>query len=137
MRHKPSGRRISGIHVGPIESRYALSSGGCGHSAHSARCPFRAAEKLQQWIIVRPLCAQILAVLVLLVAGSDYWAFDMPNPTADMPNPTAPMDAAASVFSTNRHSATLIHAPQLPDDCCLFCGSLVLSVAEGSPLLNR
>ena len=72
--------------------------------------------------IVSRRLARIVALIVLIVAGGDYCAFDWSDPMAPM--------NAASDHSINPHRASSILANQSNDDGCLFCGSFTVAAVH-------
>lgn len=75
---------------------------------------------------------RLVAVVVLLVSFSDYWAFDRWDPTAPM-NSSGP-DAFAAL-DWHRASGASVRCTNLPDDHCAFCSPLMAPSAPVVPPL--
>ncbi|HEY4085497.1 MAG TPA: hypothetical protein VGM43_06140 [Bryobacteraceae bacterium] len=73
-----------------------------------------------------PLC-RIVAVLLLLTGAADFLEFDSSDPSASMSASEWAAQRIQPASSGHRYSLPLkVHAPSLPDDGCIFCGSALL-----------
>ena len=76
---------------------------------------------------------RLVAVVILLVSFSDYWAYDRWDPTAPMTS--GGLDGIAAV---DWHSAfgPSVRCTNLPDDHCTFCSPLMAPPAPSVPQLG-
>jgi hypothetical protein len=74
---------------------------------------------------------RLASLIVLLVSGSDYWAYDRWDPTAPM-NSSGPQ--ALALFVSQVASGVSLRCSNLPDDHCLCCSPLVVPPVPMMPL---
>jgi hypothetical protein len=72
-----------------------------------------------------PFC-RIIAVFLLLTGAADFLRFDSSDPSASMSAADSTAQQAHPNSTGHRYSAPArAHAPSLPDDGCIFCGTAI------------
>lgn len=72
---------------------------------------------------------RLVALILLLVSVSDYWAFDQWDATAPM-NASGP--EAMEVMASQKAQTARLHSAALPDDHCLCCSPVVAPARAAS-----
>ncbi|HEU5021905.1 MAG TPA: hypothetical protein VFT60_08435 [Bryobacteraceae bacterium] len=73
-----------------------------------------------------PLC-RIVAVCLLLSGAADFLQFDSSDPSASMSASGPAAQHGQPAPDGHRYSPPArVHAPALPDDGCIFCGTALL-----------